>query len=181
VTIGAPTARPRSAPASSILDAIRRWNAHYGEPPLLVDWEPSRARGRGQGWRAERYEAGDWPTGRAVRKHFGTMSDAIRAAGLVPRYPRTRRRGVLHATQDVLRAVEVAEPPHPEARSADGQAGMPAPNIPRQQRVLALRVQSVVTAASCDDRRLLVEALKDLAAAAYGWADDIQASSAPGD
>jgi hypothetical protein len=50
-----------------VLEAIRRWNKRYGEPPTLADWEPLRARERGQEWRAKRFEAGDWPSTRMVR------------------------------------------------------------------------------------------------------------------
>src|SRR4051794_36610564 len=62
------------ARAHEVLVAIRSWNEQYGEPPKLADWEPSRARSRGQAWRAERFAAGEWPTTRMVRYHFGTMS-----------------------------------------------------------------------------------------------------------
>ena len=40
----------------------------------------------GQAWRIARYDAGDWPSIKSVRNHFGRLSDAIAAAGLVPRH-----------------------------------------------------------------------------------------------
>jgi hypothetical protein len=53
-----------------ILEAMRAWAALYGEPPTVVDWEPSRARRLGQPWRAARFESGGWPTVRMVRSQF---------------------------------------------------------------------------------------------------------------
>ena len=68
-----------------ILDAIRRWSELYGEPPTMADWDPYRARRIGQAWRVERYDAGEWPSVKSVRSHFGRLSDAVASAGLVPR------------------------------------------------------------------------------------------------
>jgi hypothetical protein len=91
--------------ASDVLDAIRLWNERYGEPPTLADWEPSRARARGQEWRLERFEAGEWPSTRVVRYHFGTMSAAIAAAGLRGRRRPTRVRPHLRSADSVLEAI----------------------------------------------------------------------------
>lgn len=117
--------------AGEIVDSIRRWNELYGEPPTLADWEPSRARQRGQAWRAERWEAGDWPSTRQVRAQFGTMSAAVRAAGLSPRRAPTRTRRHLLSAQSVLDAVRewnrrYGEPPgmadwEPARARRDGQ------------------------------------------------------------
>jgi hypothetical protein len=74
-----------------ILEAIRRWSELYGEPPTMADWDPYRARHIGQAWRVERYEAGEWPSVKSVRNHFGRLSDAIASAGLVPRRQGQRR------------------------------------------------------------------------------------------
>src|SRR5262245_35841558 len=104
------------ARADEVLDAVRRWNETYGEPPTLADWEPSRARSRGQAWRAERFEAGEWPTTRVVRYHFGTMSAAIAAAGLSARRRPTRTRPHLHSPDAIVDAIRAwvkryGEPP----------------------------------------------------------------------
>jgi hypothetical protein len=77
--------------AAEILDAIRRWTDLYGEPPTMADWEPYRARRIGQAWRIERYDAGEWPSVKSVRNHFGRLSHAIASAGLVPRRQGQRR------------------------------------------------------------------------------------------
>jgi hypothetical protein len=91
--------------AVDVVDAIRRWNALYGEPPTLADWEPSRARERGQEWRIDRFTSGDWPSARIVRYHFGTMSAAIVAAGLRPRRRPTRVRRHMRSADSVLEAI----------------------------------------------------------------------------
>ena len=77
--------------ATEILDAIRRWTELHGEPPTMADWDPYRARRIGQAWRVERYDAGEWPSVKSVRNHFGRLSDAIASAGLVPRRQGQRR------------------------------------------------------------------------------------------
>lgn len=94
----------RTFDREQIVDAIRRWNDAYGAPPLGIDWEPSRARAKGQEWRAERFEAGAWPTVRMVRRQFPTLGEAIAAAGL--RAPRPRgRKANLAGSDEVLRAI----------------------------------------------------------------------------
>jgi hypothetical protein len=221
--------------AEAILEALRTWAAQYGEPPTIADWEPSRARRQRQEWRIERWESGDWPSARMVRNHFGTMSAAVRAAGLSARRSPTRARRHLPSSDAVLDAMRAwtaryGEPPamtdwdpararqaHQERRIArfyDGDwpsiatvrhhfgslnravvaAGL-RPRVPgertasgrrpsgrtdgplpeRPQQVLALRVRSVAVTAAREDRRLLAEALGDLAVAAYSWADEIRA------
>ena len=42
----------------------------------------ARARKQGDHWRIERYRSGDWPSLVTTRWHFGSLSAAIRAAGL---------------------------------------------------------------------------------------------------
>jgi Homing endonuclease associated repeat len=121
----------REAGAQVILDAIQRWNELYGQPPTLADWEPSRARRLGQDWRAHRWERGDWPSTRVVRSHFGTMSAAIRAAGLPARSSPARRRRHLASPETVLDAIKAwhardGEPPamtdwDPARARRDGQ------------------------------------------------------------
>src|SRR4051812_6758301 len=85
-----------------ILEAIRNWAGRYGEPPTSMDWEPARARRMGHPWRAVRFERGDWPTTRMVRRRFGTFNDAIRRAGLVPRRAPARIRPNLTGPEAIL-------------------------------------------------------------------------------
>src|SRR6202008_3558371 len=76
---GSRTGRPRRArsfSADEITGAIRRWTDRYGEPPTMADWEPARARRLGQGWRADRFEDGQWPSGRVVSLEFGRFNPA---------------------------------------------------------------------------------------------------------
>jgi hypothetical protein len=102
--------------AQEILDAIRRWAGMYGLAPTMADWEPSRARRQNQERRAERWEAGGWPSVRIVRSHFGTMSSAIRAAGLPARESPSRARPHVRSAEAVLDAIRAwneryGEPP----------------------------------------------------------------------
>jgi hypothetical protein len=66
-----------AAARETIITAIRRWDALFGEPPCTADWNPSIARWRAQEWRIERYLAGDpasgerWPSVSAVKRRFG--------------------------------------------------------------------------------------------------------------
>ena len=87
-----------------ILDAIRRWSELYGEPPTMADWDPYRARRIGQAWRVARYDAGEWPSVKSVRSHFGRLSDAVASAGLVPRRQGQQR---AHATAALDPVVEL--------------------------------------------------------------------------
>jgi enoyl-CoA hydratase len=57
--------RSRFSP-DEIEEALREWARRYGEPPRLIDLDPSRARRMGQEWRADRFEAGHWPTAKMV-------------------------------------------------------------------------------------------------------------------
>src|SRR4051794_8840827 len=80
----------------SIIDAIREWDALYGEPPRAADWNPSAAKWSGQPWRIERYRAGDWPSLNAAKRAFGgALNAAIEAAGLEPHKPGPKRRGAV--------------------------------------------------------------------------------------
>jgi len=96
--------RARRFERDEIVAAIQEWHATYGAAPLSIDWEPSRARAHGQAWRAERFEAGTWPTIRMVRRQFQTLGEAIAAAGLEPPRPRGRKAN-LTGPDAVLRAV----------------------------------------------------------------------------
>ena len=90
---------PRTAPSRTatqltspveVLRAIVEWNRRYGVPPTQSDWDTSRAARSGQEWRIVRNQAGDWPSFNTVRRHFGTMSRAVQAAGLEARKPGAR-------------------------------------------------------------------------------------------
>jgi hypothetical protein len=100
-------ARRRSKPYSreDILEAIRRWADCYGEPPLMIDWDPARAKRVGQLWRADRFGEGDWPTMRMVRGRFETFNAAIREAGLTPRQSPSRLTAKLAGPSAVLDAM----------------------------------------------------------------------------
>src|SRR5688500_7465661 len=75
-----------------IIEKILEWEARYGEPPCSADWNPSLAKWRAQEWRAERYRDGTWPSTNAAKRPFGGSFDAaVRAAGLEPRRPGTKR------------------------------------------------------------------------------------------
>jgi hypothetical protein len=87
-----------------ILDAIRRWADEYGAPPTLQDWEPSSARRSGNHARADRFDAGDWPSARMVRRQFGSFGAAVRAAGFECGVERSTKPH-LSAREEVLRAI----------------------------------------------------------------------------
>jgi hypothetical protein len=89
---------------SQIEDAIRRWADQYGSPPALQDWEPSSARRWGNHARAERFEAGEWPSARMVRRQFGSFGAALRAAGFEPGVERSTKPH-LSARDEILRAI----------------------------------------------------------------------------
>jgi len=143
-----------------ILEAIRRWNELYGEPPTMADWDPYRARVRGEIWRIERYDAGDWPSTKSVRNHFGRLSIAVASAGLVPRRQGQRRAQpepsldpeiMVHVA--AVRAMENPQQPH------DRLAGA-------VKRLVAARMSGKPS----DVRIALVE----VAAAAMSWAEMIR-------
>ena len=56
-------------------------------------------------WRAERFEAGDWPTVAIVRRQFGNMSKALFAADARPRRGPTRGRSHLLSDDEILDAI----------------------------------------------------------------------------
>jgi hypothetical protein len=103
-------ARSRSAASSGltndeILAAVRLWTARYGEPPTTVDWDPSRARRLGQGWRPERFEDGSWPTAKMVSGRFKLFNAAVEQAGLIPRKAPSRLAANLAGPEGVLTAL----------------------------------------------------------------------------
>ena len=88
-----------------ILGKIRDWAAIHGAPPSMSDWEPSRARRLGQSWRAERFEAGDWPSVRMVVRQFGRFNTAIEQAGHQPRRRPSRSKPKLSGPEQILVAI----------------------------------------------------------------------------
>lgn len=120
--LSAPDRPERPLPANGrftreeIVAAIVRWNGRYGEPPKSIDWDPSRARRKGMEWRAKRFDGDEWPTLAIVRRQFGTMSDALHAAGLRARPRPMRPRGQILTHEDILQAIRAwhrlyGEPP----------------------------------------------------------------------
>ena len=93
-----------SYPPAEVLAAMKRWAAQYGEPPTMVDWDPSRARRLGQAWRAERFESGEWPTARVVCGLFAGFNAAVEQAGLKPRPAPSRQATNLVGPDAVLKA-----------------------------------------------------------------------------
>lgn len=148
--------RPAGMTSAEILAAIRRWNDLYGEPPTMADWDPYRARQTGQAWRIARYDQGDWPSARTVRNHFGRLSEAVAAAGLVPRLQGQHR-------------------PQPEA-ALDHDTLLHLAHLQAQRNgqctpmALAAAVREVSRAHAASSSGDLKVALIDLAAAALSWA-----------
>ena len=97
--------RQRRYSRPEILDAITAWADRYGEPPRLVDWEPSRARRLGQAWRVVRFESGAWPTARMVRGQFGQFNAAVEEAGLPARRAPSRVAAKLTGPEAILAAL----------------------------------------------------------------------------
>ena len=88
-----------------ILDALRRWTADFGEPPRVIDLEPARARRKGEDWRADRFEAGRWPSAKTIAGRFGSLSAALAAAGVPSRRPPSRLAANLSGPDAVLTAI----------------------------------------------------------------------------
>lgn len=85
-----PTATPGNTArhtftATEIIERLQQWTRQYGEPPRSIDLEPARARRLRQGWRAERFENGNWPSARMVATQFGSLNAALAAAGIAIR------------------------------------------------------------------------------------------------
>jgi hypothetical protein len=100
---GAP--RARTYTRAQLIEAMTRWAALYGEPPIGLDWEPARARRMGQTWRAERYESGVWPSVRMVRCEFGRFNDGLQEAGLAVRQAPKRTTPNLAGPDAILVAI----------------------------------------------------------------------------
>jgi hypothetical protein len=87
-----PAPRERWTP-DRVTDAVRRWHATHHRVPTAGDWTPSQLRKSGDQPGLARWQAGDWPIIQVVRERFGTLDDAIRAAGLEPTTPVLVRAG----------------------------------------------------------------------------------------
>lgn len=101
---GAPARAPRFS-RDAITDRMQDWARLHGEPPTIRDWDPSRARRTGQAWRAERFEAGEWPSVGMVKRQFGTFNAAVDAAGLAPRQGPRRLKRHLTGSEQVVAAI----------------------------------------------------------------------------
>ncbi|WP_354701502.1 hypothetical protein DSM112329_01821 [Paraconexibacter sp. AEG42_29] len=155
--------KPRGTKANlvdgeQVLLAIREWTRRYGDPPAQTDLDPYRARRTGQPWRADRYLAGDWPSLPTVRHHYGTLTSAVRAAGLEPR-PQTEA-----VTDRVQRRRRNRLALVDQLSHADASPG---------PKALADAVRGVAAARASGDQDDLENALLLLAGAALGWADGV--------
>lgn len=76
-----PVVRCGAWTGESIARAIRRWAVeHDGEPPRALEWNPARAIEKGHPEFAERFEAGDWPHYKTVRRRYRSWGLAVRTA-----------------------------------------------------------------------------------------------------
>ncbi|MGA2928712.1 MAG: hypothetical protein ABSG43_22530 [Solirubrobacteraceae bacterium] len=141
-----------------VIAAIVEWTKRYGEPPAQADWDPVRARRFGQPWRIVRYRDGDWPSLNTVLYHFGSLGEAVRAAGLQPRQAGDSGDAVTKRRARNLRAVAEID------AGGGSRAGAP---------VLAQQVAAVARARRSTDQQQLRIALLDVASAAIQWASDI--------
>jgi hypothetical protein len=127
----------------------------------MADWDPYRARTLGQAWREERYRAGDWPSAKSVRNHFGRLSTAVACAGLVPRYQGQRR----HREDAALDTETLLHLAHLKELRANGPAN----------ESLVTAVREVSRARVSPDPSDLRTALLELAASALTWAESVEA------
>ncbi len=69
-----------------IVASMREWFEQFGEQPVAADWNPAQARAEGSAWRAIRFEETlrPWPSVTTVRKHYGSWSAGVAAAGFTP-------------------------------------------------------------------------------------------------
>jgi hypothetical protein len=147
-----------------VLLAIREWTRRHGDPPAQTDLDPFRARRTGQPWRAERYLAGDWPSLPTVRHHFGTLTQAIREAGLEP--------AGQHETPDARSARRRRN----RLALVDQLAG---PQAAGGSAAVARSIRAVAQARASRDADALEVALLELSGAALGWADRVGRGGRP--
>lgn len=141
-----------------ILDAIRQWVRRYGEPPGVIDWNPSLARHRGTPQRAAAFLSGDYPHSVTVVQRFDGWVAALRAAGCEPRKPGPR-------TDVKSRADRLSRRNLQRLRSAK-------PSVARVGATdFAASVRAVAEAERSGEPELLQDALLTCAAVAVAWAD----------
>jgi hypothetical protein len=154
---------PRRAPSrvaanlagpAAILSALVEWTRRYGDVPTMADWDPHRARRLGPYWRIARYQQGDWPSARSVAHHFGSLSNAVLSAGLVP-----RERGKHHDNR-------LDEQADNRLRTAHVIAQSRGPGVDD----FAERLRELAAARRLKDPVSMHAALIDLAASALAWA-----------
>lgn len=155
----APLSKPRLTGSEEVLRALRAWTVRYGEPPSQADWDPVRARALGHEWRIERYRAGDWPSLKTVRNHFGSLGAAVRAAGLEP----------APARQDL--ASRIARRQGNRLALVLREAGTQKACGPDQ---LAKPLRAIAAARRAHDDEALAAGLVALAAAALHWAEELR-------
>lgn len=151
--------KPHLSGPDQVLHAIRAWTRRYGEPPAQTDWDVTRARHLEQQWRIDRYNSGDWPSLVTARAHFGTLGNAVRAAGIEPpvRWEPLEER-VQRQLRNSMRLVN-------EAAGSLGASG-PGP--------LADSLRAVVEARQAADDAALGIALLELAEVSTRWAHGLR-------
>jgi hypothetical protein len=127
----------------------------------MADWDPHRARRLGQHWRVARYQQGDWPSARSVARHFGSFTNAVLTAGLLP-----RDRGKHHDDRRDEKATNRLRTAHLIAKSRQ-------PGI----EDFAASLRRLATARRRQDPVSMHAALIDLAASALAWAQICGAES----
>jgi hypothetical protein len=158
-----PRRRRAKLTADEILAAIRRWDELHGEPPSMADWDPYRARKIGQAWRIARYDDGSWPSIKSVRNHFGKLSAAVAAAGLVPRHQGEQRPRV---------ELELDENTKLHLAHVDAMRSHQDP-----PDMVASALRNLANARQSSESEDLQVALIELAAAALAWARRVAPTS----
>lgn len=165
-----PPQRPGGWDEQSILYAIVAWTERFGEPPTIVDWNPALARLRGEGARADLFDAERprWPFSSRVAHNFGTWNTALQAAaqrttvvGLRRDAPRPARsdegeHSEAWTRQEVLEAIRAHVARAGRPPTYDGWAERdPSGQRPTTRTVLRLfgRWSTALTAAT-DDRQI---------------------------
>ncbi len=80
--------RPHRWNRDAILEALAAWTALTGCPPRRLDWSGERPEAATVSQRRWMREHPRWPSSSCVSAHFGSWSEALRAAGLPARSTR---------------------------------------------------------------------------------------------